>query len=384
MILRGCNAALSLLLLALVGVLAVDAARAQSLVTGLEGASGSSIGPDGALYVTEGAAGRISRVDLETAEVTTFASGLPVALIGIGGVVDVEFIGGTAYALVTLVGADVGGGSTVGIYRMDGPNEFTVVADIGTFATDNPPEGDFDFFVPTGVQYALMPWRGGFLVTDGHHNRVLYATLDGEISDFMTFPNTVPTGLAVGGNTIYMAETGPAPHLPEDGRVLSFESGSQETPVVAAGAPLLVDVALGRGPTLYGLAQGEWDGVEPGSPAFPDTGSLVAVDGEGAFSVLAEELDRPTSLEIIGNTAYVVTLPGDVLEIGNLAGRFPQSEEPPEDPSGDIGAGGGGGGAFGPAAVLVLAVSGLVMISCRRTCRFRGHLRRSLASRVVT
>ena len=30
-----------------------------------------------------------------------------------------------------------------------------------------------DFFVPTGVQYALEPYRGGFLVTDGHHNRVL-------------------------------------------------------------------------------------------------------------------------------------------------------------------------------------------------------------------
>jgi hypothetical protein len=35
---------------------------ATLLVTGLEGATGSTIGPGGALYVTEGAAGRISRV----------------------------------------------------------------------------------------------------------------------------------------------------------------------------------------------------------------------------------------------------------------------------------------------------------------------------------
>ena len=47
------------------------------LVTGLEGGSGSTIGPGGALYVTEGAAGRISRVDPKTGEITTFASGLP-------------------------------------------------------------------------------------------------------------------------------------------------------------------------------------------------------------------------------------------------------------------------------------------------------------------
>ena len=46
-------------------------------VGGLQGASGSAIEPGGALYVTEGALGRILRVDSQTAEVTTFATGLP-------------------------------------------------------------------------------------------------------------------------------------------------------------------------------------------------------------------------------------------------------------------------------------------------------------------
>ena len=104
------------------------------LVTGLEGASGSTIGPGGALYVTEGAAGRISRVDPQTGEITTFASGLPTAIVGIGGAIDVAFIGKTAYVLVTLVGPDVGGSDVVGIYRVDGPDSFTVVADIGEFS----------------------------------------------------------------------------------------------------------------------------------------------------------------------------------------------------------------------------------------------------------
>src|SRR5882724_4120107 len=36
---------------------------ATLLVTGLEGGFGSTVGPDGALYVTETAVGRISRVD---------------------------------------------------------------------------------------------------------------------------------------------------------------------------------------------------------------------------------------------------------------------------------------------------------------------------------
>src|SRR6267142_4424925 len=75
------------------------------LDTGLESAKGSTVGPDGALYVTEGAVGRISRVDPLTGEVTTFASGLPKAIpaVGIGGAIDVAFIDRTAYVLVTLV-----------------------------------------------------------------------------------------------------------------------------------------------------------------------------------------------------------------------------------------------------------------------------------------
>lgn len=62
--------------------------NAALLVTGLEGASGSTIGPGRALYVTEGAAGRISCVDPKTGDVTTFASGLPTSIVGIGGAID--------------------------------------------------------------------------------------------------------------------------------------------------------------------------------------------------------------------------------------------------------------------------------------------------------
>jgi hypothetical protein len=58
---------------------------------------GSTIGPDGALYVTEGAGGRISRVDPQTGEKTTFASGLPRAIISIGGPIGVAFIDNIAY-----------------------------------------------------------------------------------------------------------------------------------------------------------------------------------------------------------------------------------------------------------------------------------------------
>jgi sugar lactone lactonase YvrE len=288
-------------------------ATAHLLVTGLEGGSGSTVGPDGALYVTEGVAGRVTRVDPRTGATTTYASGLPRRIIDIGGPIDIAFLGRTAYVLVTLVGPDVGGSDVVGIYRVDGPDSFTVVADIGAFSIANPPATSFD--VPSGVQYALQPYRGGFLVTDGHLNRVLRVTLDGQVTVLRAFGNIVPTGLEVRGGTIYMAEAGPVPHLPEDGKVVAFRPKSTTVREVASGSPLLVDVEFGRGGRLYALSQGIFGGGPAGAPALPNTGALVKVNRDGTFTVVIDGLNQPTSLEFIKKTAYVVTLGGEIWKI---------------------------------------------------------------------
>jgi hypothetical protein len=298
-------------------------------VSGLEGGFGSTIGPGGALYVTEGAAGRISRVDPASGAVTTFATGLPRALpgVGIGGPVDVAFIGSQAYALVTLVGADLGGADIVGIYRIDGPDRASAIADIGAFSIAHPPATDF--FIPTGVQYAMEAYAGGFLVTDGHHNRVLRVALErhagvetGRVTELIAFDNIVPTGLAVAGNQMYMAEAGPVPHLPEDGKVVSFGLQSYALRDIAAGARLLVDVEFGRGRTLFGLSQGEFPvGSPAGSPALPDTGALMRAGGDGTFTPIVEGLNLPTSLELIGDTAYVVTLAGAIWKIEDVSSQ---------------------------------------------------------------
>jgi hypothetical protein len=293
-------------------------ATAYRLVTGLQGGSGSTIGPDRALYVTETAAGRITRVDPKTGATTTYASGLPKSIIGLGGAMDIAFIGRTAYVLVTLVGPDVGGSDVVGIYRVDGPDSFTVVADIGAFSINNPPATAFD--VPSGLQYALETYRGGFLVTDGHHNRVLRVTRDGEVSELIGFDNIVPTGLDVRGKTIYMAEAGPVSHVPEDGRVVAFRPKSTTVREVASGSPLLVDVEFGRGHRLYALSQGIFPlGGPPAAPALPNTGALVKVNRDGAFTVVLDGLNQPTSLEFIGKTAYVVTLGGEIWKIKGVS-----------------------------------------------------------------
>jgi hypothetical protein len=292
--------------------------------------SGSAVGPGGALYVPQPAAGEIWRVDPSSGEKSLFASGLPrrFAALPFGGVMDVAFYGSTAYALVSVVGSSFPADlfachpGLIGIYRIDGPTSSTLVADIGSFACANPPTG-FPFVVPTGVQYALEPFRGGFLVTDGHHNRVYQVALDGTVTQLIRFGDIVPTGLAVHGNTIYMAEAGPVPHLSQTGKIVSFEPGSSTATEVASGARLAVDVEFGRGRTLFALSQGFFPCTDPscaGMPASPDTGALMQANANGTMTTIADELDQPTSLEIIANTAYVVTLNGEIWKIDDIAG----------------------------------------------------------------
>ena len=151
---------------------------------------------------------------------------------------------------------------------------------------------------------------------------MFHVTVDGDITELIAFDNTVPTGLevSVSSNTIYIAEAGPVPHLPETGKVMTFEWGSSTATEVASDARLLVDVEYGCCGTLYALSQGEYEEGVAGSPAQPNTGSLVRVNRDGTFTVLVDSLNQPTSFEIIGDTAYVVTLDGNIWTIDGVSG----------------------------------------------------------------
>ncbi len=87
---------------------------------------------------------------------------------------------------------------------------------------------------------------------------------------------------------------------------------------------MLIDVKWGPHGKLYGLAQGQWDGVGEGSRALPDTGRLVVVGRHGELTPVVDGrgqelvLDRPTSVEFVGGTAYVVSVTGVVYRIKGL------------------------------------------------------------------
>ncbi|RYY17935.1 MAG: hypothetical protein EOO04_24780 [Chitinophagaceae bacterium] len=297
----------------------------KRLVSGLKELQGSTVGPDKALYVTAPLDGTIWRIDPKTGAYAAFVTGLPKRipdLFYIGsGVVDVAFRGKTAYALVTGVAPDLDGKDIVGIYRIDGPGSFSITADIGAWSAAHPPVPAF--FVPSGFQYAFEPYKDGFIVTDGHHNRVLYVKLDGNISEVVAFADVVPTGLAIKDNTIYLTQAGPIPHEPEHARLIAL-SPKAPTPREIASAEglevaLFVDVEFGHGNSLFTLAQGIWNGPFEGAPADPNTGALLLLKPDDTFKVIKDGLNQPTSMEFIGKTAYIISLAGEVWVINHIS-----------------------------------------------------------------
>ena len=293
--------------------------------------TGSTIGPDGALYVTDGSVGEVLRIDRRDGRVSTYATGLPPKAFqgDLGGAMDVAFMGRTAYVLVTFVSGLLFGepfdngnpNAKNGLYRIERDGTPTLIADIGQWSADHPPQPAF--VVDTGVHFTMEPYEGGFLVTDAHHNRVLWVDQGGVINEVATFGNEVPVGLETTAGQFFLSLLGPIPHLPEDGKILTVRTGGEPS-TMASGATMIIDVEQGPRDTLYALSQGQWDGVGEGSRAEPDTGRLFVVGTGGELTPVLDGggqalvLDRPTSVEFVGNTAYVVSVTGDVYRIDGL------------------------------------------------------------------
>jgi sugar lactone lactonase YvrE len=292
--------------------------------------SGSTIGPDGALYVTNGNAGTLLRIDPTNGSERVVGRGLPPQVIGIGGAMDVAFLRHRAYVLVTAAGSDWGAPDAVmGIYRLKRDGTFSVFADLGTWSAEHPP-ADPDWFASQGVQYSLEVRRNGFIVADAHLGRLIRVNRRGHVRELFAFTSTdsVPTGLEVAKGKVFVATAGPIPHLPSDSTITAVRRGGW-TKVVGKWASnyaghrgLIVDVEKGRDGRLYGLLQGHWD-LKPtpeneGMPAAPNTGAIVVVRGDGTFKTVVTGLNQPTSLELVGHVGFVITVTGTILRIDGM------------------------------------------------------------------
>ena len=56
-----------------------------------------------------------------------------------------------------------------------------------------------------------------------------------------------------------------------------------------------------------------------GNPVLSNTGQLLRVNGDGTFTVIFDGLNQPSSMEIVENTACVVTLGGEIWTIESIS-----------------------------------------------------------------
>ena len=178
---------------------------------------------------------------------------------------DIAFIGRTAYVLVTLVGSESGALTRwASIASMVPPRH----RDRGhrRVRLANPPQTAF--FVPPGVQYAMQRYGRDFLVTDGHHNRVLLVTLDGDVSEFTPSATSSRRGWSFWAYRVDGAGgTGAAPSGKRQDRRLQFEfiSGDDAGPAHRSSS-----TSNRPRPTGFALSQGHFTPGDPeGSPADP-------------------------------------------------------------------------------------------------------------------
>ncbi len=133
----------------------------------------------------------------------------------------------------------------------------------------------------------------------------------------------MPTGLEAVAGHVFVTQLGPIPHYPEDGKVVALRLFS-EPREVASGASMLIDVEWGPHRRLYVVSQGQWDGAGEGSRADPNTGRLLVVGHHGDLTPVVDGdgkelvLDRPTSVEFVGSTGYVVSVTGVVYRVDGL------------------------------------------------------------------
>lgn len=287
-----------------------------TVAAGLTNPRGFDWAPDGSLYLAQAGWGGDNLVTLvpgftvhngltssvgmvSDGCVTTAATGLPSALWQeagwIWGAMDVAFLDGEAYALVSGAGPNwFSPANRSGVYRLDGDGSMTLVGDISGWLPDNPPiEVPFDYS-PDGSLFDLEASGDALLVSEAVGGQLLQVTPDGDISSVadLSVDHLVPTGIAVDdeGNAFIGHETA-APYVDGGSKVVKVTPDGDVSDHWT-GLTVVTDVALGPDGTLYAaeMATG-FSGETAEMPA--SSGRIVRQTGPDSSEAVITDLSYP-------------------------------------------------------------------------------------------
>lgn len=293
-------------------------AGVEVLAGGLTNPRGFTWGEDGTLYLALAGTGGSDQVVVEatpypyfvgnTASIVTVADGCPEPFAEslpslfwsepgwTWGIMDLVFLDGELYALS-------GGGSSPdapnGVYRVAMDGSWELVADLGTWATENPTEFIPPDYDPAGSWFDMEAGEDGRLwLSEAVGGRLLTVTpADGSIALIadLSEMKLTPTGIAVaseGGAYLGFETTVPfvdgtskVVHVAEDGTVTD----------VWTGLTAVTDIAIGPDGMLYAaeMATGNLD-----DPPYlnPNSGRIVRQTGADSLEEVATDIPYPVTL----------------------------------------------------------------------------------------
>lgn len=285
--------------------------------SGLENPRGFAWAPDGTLYVTQAGGDPVSRATPAAADaawigtlsgnVARVTTGCPVVfqddLPSAGGTGGID-LGPAAVALVNgqVFVLDEGGGAAYGnpltpdgIYAVDGSGSVRLVADIGTWVSNNPvanPSPDAD-----GDLVGMVASNGALLVVEMAHGQLLRVTTDGQITRVadLSAGGMRPSAAAVAPDgSVYVSMQTAEPYAEGAAKIVNVGADGTVTDAWT-GLTAATSVAVGPDGTLYALEYGTPDNTQALGVA-PDSGRVLRQTGPDSGQEVATGIDTPLAM----------------------------------------------------------------------------------------
>ena len=342
--------------LALVG--AVPAARAASpgdgstlpegvsvVASGLTNPRGFAWDDDGTLYLALAGSGGPNQVVGDDGTEYPFFNGLSSSVVTIEdgcavplttglasflwtdpgwvwGAMDLAFLDGRLYALLSGGGADVGlPDAPNGVYRVHDDGRAELVADLSAWFREHPPAFAAWDYGADGSLFDLEAGGDRLWLSEAVGGRLLTVTPTGEISLIadLSEGHAVPTGVALapdGGAYVNHETVVPFPdgaatvvHVAPDGAVTAHWTG------LTAGT----DLTIGPDGLLYAVEMATGNTDEPPHLS-PGTGRVVRRTAAGGLEPVVTGLEYPTHLGFGPDGALYLTYPGFAPDAGKGRG----------------------------------------------------------------
>lgn len=317
----------------------------EVIATGLNNPRGIAIAPNGDLYVAEagtggdefchvgptgprcfGTTGAIVRIDPRRGTVEDVVTGLPSVAgedgSGAGGPHDVSFQGrGNLFVTIGWGGEpdlreeleDYHGTMAV-LGRVTADGTYKIVADIGSFESDDNPDND----LPDSNPYGVLALPGKTIVADAGANALFEIGANGAIRTLAAFEeqpfpggpprDAVPTTVVRGGDgAYYVSQLTGGPFSVGAANIFRVPAEGGTPEVVATGFTNVIDIAFAPDGSLYVLQ------IAAPIPNFPG-GSLIKVALDGTRTTVDVDLFAPGGLAVAKDGTIYVTnfsiLPG--------------------------------------------------------------------------